>query len=166
MLLYANRMTTVKRPGFERLRMTETQELSVPAVAPIEVMEAKVPKTILVAEFMEISGMSVRYIQPYPPPDFIKFFQQLKHKDVNFVRVPKTEDIDVLFMVDAISNLLYKLTGIHSDKINGLIKKYNTSTDAEIVQSPERTALLNIMSLAAYFADKDNIEFLREPSAH
>lgn len=157
-------MTTVKRPGFERLRMTETQES--PVMQLIENVETKVPKTVLVAEFMEISGMSVRYIQPYPPPDFIKFFQQLKHKDVNFVRMPKNENTDILYMIDAISNLLYKLTGIHSDKINSLIKKYNASVDTTVVQSPERTALLNIMNLAAYFADKDNIEFLREPSAH
>lgn len=160
-------MTTVKRPGFERLRATDTQELPVVQVMQTEMVETKVPKTILVAEFMEISGMSVRYIQPYPPPDFIKFFQQLKHKDVNFVRIPKNEDTDVLYMIDAISTLLYKLTGIHSDKINSLIKKYNTAADTTVmVSSPERTALLNMMNLAAYFADKDGIEFLREPSAH
>lgn len=160
-------MATVKKPAFERLRTTETQEPLVIQSVQNEIVETKapsVPKTVLVAEFMEISGMSVRYIQPNPPPDFIRFFQQLKHKDVNFVRIPKNEDTDVLYMVEAISTLLYKLTGIHSDKINSLIKKYNT-TD-KLTKTPERAALLNIMNLAAYFAEKDNVEFLREPSAH
>lgn len=155
-------MTTIKRPAFDKLRTTETVE-SPSTLLLTKEPEVKVAKTILVAEFMEISGMSVRYIQPYPPPDFIKFFQQLKHKDVNFIRIPINEETDVLYMIDVISTLLYKLTGIHSDKINSLIKKYNSTSE---IQSLERMALLNIMNLAAYFAEKDNIEFLREPSAH
>lgn len=159
-------MTTVKRPLFDRLKVSELSEIQEPHNVNLATVENKIPKTILIAEFMDISGMSVRYIQPYPPPDFIKFFQQLKHKDVNFVRIPKNDQMDVLYMNDAISTLLYKLTGIHSDKINNLIKKYNATLDTKISQSPDRAALLNIMNLASYFADKDNIEFLREPSVY
>jgi len=103
--------------------------------------------------------MSIRYIQPYPPPDFIKFFQSLNHEDVDFIRIPVTKNTDALYLRKSISKLLIHLTGIHWDRIEGLIKKYNDESENS---SSARDPLLNIMNLATYFSDKDGIEFLTD----
>lgn len=118
-----------------------------------------IPKKQIVPEFIKIEKMSIRYIQPYPAPDFIKFFQSLNHEDVDFVRIPISPKQDALYLRNSISKLLQTLTGIHWDKIARLINIYNKDLDAS-----ERNALLCIMDLATYFADKDNIELLREPA--
>lgn len=129
-----------------------------PKITPLN-PEVVIPRKAIVPEFIKIEKMSIRYIQPYPAPDFIKFFQSLNHEDVDFVRIPVDKKNDVLYLRKSISKLLQTLTGIHWDKIEILITKYNADTDSTV-----RNALLCIMDLATYFADKDNIEFLREPT--
>jgi len=117
------------------------------------------PKKQIVPEFIKIEKMSIRYIQPYPPPDFIKFFQSLNHEDVDFIRIPVSKNTDALYLRKSISKLLIHLTGIHWDRIEGLIKKYNDESENS---SSARDPLLNIMNLATYFSDKDGIEFLTD----
>jgi hypothetical protein len=115
------------------------------------------PKKQIVPEFIKIDKMSIRYIQPFPAPDFITFFQSLKHEDVDFVRIPIDKKSDALYLRKSISKLLQTLTGMHWDKIEALITKYNSDPS----NVTERNVLLCIMDLATYFSDKDNIEFLK-----
>ncbi len=135
-----------------------------PELKTIEKIEIKpdaqpaVPKKTIVPEFIKIDKMSIRYIQPYPAPKFIEFFQELKHEDADFVRIPIDKKLDALYLRKSINKLLQSLTGMHWDRIEKLINDYNKDTT-----SSERTALLNIMDIAKYFATKDNIEFLTEP---
>lgn len=126
--------------------------------SPAKSDEPLIPRKQIEPEFIKIEKMSVRHIQPYPAPDFIQFLQTLKHEDVDFVRLPIDKRTDVLYLRKSISRLLQSLTGIHWDRIHDLIKKYNANPS----ESPsERDALLNIMDLATYFANVQNIEFLR-----
>jgi len=120
-------------------------------------VEDRPPKKQIVPEFIKIEKMSIRYIQPFPPPDFIKFFQNLNHEDVDFVRIPVDKKNDALYLRKSISKLLQHLTGMHWDRIEALIKKYNADPESS---TSERDALLCIIELAEYFADLDNIEFL------
>jgi len=144
-----------KKPTIE-----ETQrEISKPAEL-VKVDEPTVPRKQIEPEFIKIEKMSIRYIQPYPAPDFIKFFQSLNHEDVDFVRLPLDRKTDALYLRKSISRLLQSLTGVHWDRIHELIKKYNA--DPELMA--ERDALLNMMDLATYFANMQNIEFLRDPT--
>lgn len=118
------------------------------------------PKRQLVPEFITIGDFKIRYVQPEPVPDFILFLQQLQHKDVRFVKIPVTPKEDKLYLHKPIMQLL-GLTGVHWDRIENLIKRYNDplgKTDRDRV----RDALLAIVNLTIFICDEEHIEFLRE----
>lgn len=143
----------------------ETAPPSTPAVEKksMEEGEAVVPKKQIVPEFIKIAKMSVRYIQPNPAPNFIEFLQHLNHEDVDFVKIPVDKKDDALYLRATIYKLLGSLTGVHWDKIRTLITRYNTEGVESGERSKVRTAILNIMDLATYFAELENVEFIREP---
>jgi hypothetical protein len=134
---------------------TETSEVKETEPEPVE------PRRQLVPEFIPIADMQIRYVQPEPVPDFILFLQQLRHKDVNFVKIPIGPKVDKLYLHKPIMQLL-GLTGVHWDKIENLIKRYNDSETNYDEKNRVRKALLAIVNLTIFITDEENIEFLRE----
>jgi hypothetical protein len=128
---------------------------------PVEEKEPEDPRRQLVPEFITIGDFKIRYVQPEPVPDFILFLQQLQHKDVKFVKIPITPKVDKLYLHKPIMQLL-GLTGVHWDKIENLIKRYNDSETEADERDRVRKALLAIVNLTIFITDEENIEFLRE----
>lgn len=126
-------------------------------VAPVPEQE---PKRQLVPEFITIGDFKIRYVQPEPVPDFILFLQQLQHKDVKFVKIPVTLKEDKLYLHKPIMQLL-GLTGVHWDRIENLIKRYNESL-GKTERDRVRDALLAIVNLTIFICEEERIEFLRE----
>ena len=127
----------------------------------MEVKESVIPLRQIVPEFIEIGDFQVRYVQPEPVPDFILFLQQLKHKDVVFVKIPVTSKVDKLYLIKPIKQLL-GLTGVHWDKIDNLIRRYNAEETETDERERIRGALLAIVNLTIFITHEENIEFLRE----
>ncbi len=134
-------------------KQPEEQETVVPE-------KASEPKRQLVPEFITIGDFKIRYVQPEPVPDFILFLQQLQHKEVKFVKIPVTPKEDKLYLHKPIMQLL-GLTGVHWDKIENLIKRYNDPLD-KTERDRVRDALLAIVNLTIFICDEERIEFLRE----
>lgn len=132
----------------------EPQETVVPDQTPE-------PKRQLVPEFITIGDFKIRYVQPEPVPDFILFLQQLQHKDVKFVKIPVTTKEDKLYLHKPIMQLL-GLTGVHWDRIENLIKRYNDSNLGKTDRDRVRDALLAIVNLTIFICEEERIEFLRE----
>lgn len=146
----------------------KTNETEVPRSEPenlaesvIEVKEPAIPLRQIVPEFIEIGDFQVRYVQPEPVPDFILFLQQLKHKDVVFVKIPVSSKVDKLYLIKPIKQLL-GLTGVHWDKIDNLIRRYNAEETEADERERVRGALLAIVNLTIFITYEENVEFLRE----
>ena len=126
-----------------------------------DVEQEKEPRRQLIPEFIPIENFKIRYVQPEPVPEPILFLQQLRHKDVNFVKIPIRSKVDKLYLHKPIMQLL-GLTGVHWDKIEDIIKRYNNSDLEQDEHDRVRKALLAIVNLTIFITDEENIEFLRE----
>lgn len=151
-------------------KQPEEQKVEAPVVADKTVPEKQEevvqepvaePKRHLVPEFITIGDFKIRYVQPEPVPDFILFLQQLQHKDVKFVKIPVSAKEDKLYLHKPIMQLL-GLTGVHWDKIENLIKRYNDLDLGKTERDRVRDALLAIVNLTIFICDEERIEFLRE----
>jgi len=116
---------TIDPPRFGPKELPETPSDLKTQEPDEDSLEQTTTKQVIVPEFIDIEKMSVRYIQPIPVPNFIEFLQHLKHKDVDFVKIPINKKDDALYLRKPISKLFGNLTGIHWDKISMMITQYN-----------------------------------------
>ena len=146
--------------SWRKLKGDESSKSVEESIEPEVVIDSK--KRRIVDDFVKVGDFSICYVQPDPLPSFVEMFQKLRHKDVDFVKIPVNSKEDKLYLRPAISKLLTR-TGIHWDKVKDLINEYNSDEEAaKKERANTREVLLNLVNLSIYFCEKEGVEFLRE----
>ena len=117
----------------------------------------------IIEPLVPIGDFSIYYVQPDPLPPFMDTLQKLKHKNVDFVKIPINAQEDLLYLRWAIVKLI-GTTGVYTDKIKDLIDKYNSNLPENTKRRDQyRRALLDLVNVASFFCKEEGVEFLRSP---